>query len=301
MSRLVYILIIWPMSRLPMPILYGLSTGLYWIVFRLFGYRKKVVHGNIERSFPEAGPRQVNKIMHDFYRHFFDLMVESLRGFSMSAEEAKRRAHVRNPEILEPYFKAGQDVMLVSRHCNNWELPALSMDLQIPHRAAAVYKRLQNPGFERIFHKSRSRYGLQLIEKREARSWFESTHHEVFAYFFLTDQSPTTSTRVYWTTFLNQDTAVFTGTEELCRKQKMPILFIEIYKMKRGVYEMEIFPLEDNPNSLEVGELTERFTRRLEEHILADPSKWLWTHKRWKRKREKPVGQNEIAESDSMS
>jgi len=41
----------------------------------------------------------------------------------------------------------------------------------------------------------------------------------------------------------------------------------------------------DNPNELPIGAITELHVRELEKVILAEPTFWLWTHKRWKRKR----------------
>jgi KDO2-lipid IV(A) lauroyltransferase len=43
-----------------------------------------------------------------------------------------------------------------------------------------------------------------------------------------------------------------------------------------------------DPRSTREGEITEKVTQMLEAHIVEKPEFWLWSHKRWKRKRNEP-------------
>ena len=54
MSAVLYTLIIKPISLLPYRALYVLSDFFYLVFYHLVGYRKKVVRGNLTRSFPES-------------------------------------------------------------------------------------------------------------------------------------------------------------------------------------------------------------------------------------------------------
>ena len=189
--------------------------------------------------------------------------------------------------------------MIMCGHYNNWELPATCMNLQMRHVETAVYKRLGDPFMERKLFESRSRFGLKLIEKNDSKAWFLNPESGAFAFFFLSDQSPTTSKRVYWTTFLNQETAFFTGAERISKVHNMPVLFAEIVRVKRGTYEIVLSLMEENPESTPEGQITEQYVQVLEKMILKDPSKWLWTHKRWKRKKEPSLKRDEVAQEDS--
>ena len=102
---------------------------------------------------------------------------------------------------------------------------------------------------------------------------------------FGADQSPTYSKNVHWTNFLNQDTAVALGTERFAKKYNLPVVFCSINKEKRGIYSAELSVLTENPQDTEDGEITEMHTSKLENQINVIPEFWLWTHKRWKRKR----------------
>lgn len=108
--------------------------------------------------------------------------------------------------------------------------------------------------------------------------------NEVTATAFAADQTPPPET-AYWTTFLNQDTPVFWGTEKIAQKFNYPVVYVTIRLVKRGHYEVDAELVYDDPKSTKEGEITEMHTRRLEQDIKKQPEIWLWSHRRWKHKR----------------
>ncbi|MFM9007455.1 MAG: lysophospholipid acyltransferase family protein, partial [Bacteroidota bacterium] len=94
-AAVLFYLFIKPLSLLPMRVLYMLSDVMFLVFFYLTPYRKKVVRENIDRSFPEKSSREKRRIMKAFYRHFCDLIVESVKIFSISEQEAKMRMRFR--------------------------------------------------------------------------------------------------------------------------------------------------------------------------------------------------------------
>jgi KDO2-lipid IV(A) lauroyltransferase len=101
---------------------------------------------------------------------------------------------------------------------------------------------------------------------------------------FIADQTPAPE-GAYWTTFLNQDTPVFRGSELIARKINYPVVYATVKRVKRGYYEMFVDLLSEVPKSTSDGEISELHTRRLERDIIAQPEVWLWSHRRWKHKR----------------
>lgn len=291
MSRITYYLVLLPLSRLPLSVLYGLSGVLYWVMYRLLGYRRKVVYQNLRQSFPEKAEREIRSLMHQFYRHFFDLIVETVRNFSAPYSELARRFVVTNAEVLAPYYAEGRQVMLLTGHYNNWEILVLGLSRQVPYHVVGIYKALQNSFLEKKMRKRRGRYGMELIPTKISTRWMEDHAGDPIGYYFMGDQSPTFSKHVYWTHFLQQETAVFTGAEWLCKKYDMALFYGHIEKVKRGHYTFTLDLLHDKPRETAPNYLTELHTRRLEREIQKEPAYWLWTHKRWKRKRkaEEPI------------
>ena len=243
---------------------------------------------NLTNSFPDKSEQEIKELARKFYAHLCDLIVESVKLFSISEEEIAQRFKVNNAEILQPFFDAGKSVIIVGGHYNNWEMLASGIDSQVPHDSVALYSKLSNAFFDDKMKSSRSKFGLRMVTTKDSFTYFKEKHDVPRMTIFGADQSPTYNKSVHWTTFLSQDTAVALGTERFSKKYNLPVVYGAINKEKRGYYSLDISVLCDNPTATSDGEITELHTKKLEEQILAKPEYWLWTHKRWKRVRDKP-------------
>ena len=285
LNYILYYLIILPISSLPFFILYRLSDVLYYLFFYVIGYRKKVVSGNIRLSFPELSVKEHFKISKDFYRHFCDLFVESIKLFTISKKTVLHRLKVLNPELANSYFSEGRSIILVGGHYNNWELLAVAIDEQLKHHCVALYKPLNNHFFDERMRNTRGKFGLEMISIRETRNFFETRKTEPNAVIFGSDQSPGNPEKGYWMKFLNQDTSVLFGAEKYARDYNLPVLYGSIQKISRGHYSFELELITDQPASMPHGAITEAHTRLLEKDITHQPAYWLWSHRRWKHKK----------------
>jgi KDO2-lipid IV(A) lauroyltransferase len=284
-SALLYYLVILPVSALPMRALYMLSDALFFVFYHLIGYRKKVVKDNLRRSFPEKSGDEINELTRKFYSHFCDLLVESLKIFTIDREEALKRMVFTNPELINAYFEQGRSVILAGGHYNNWELFAVAIDEAIRHQTLAIYKPLNNQFFDEKMRLTRGKYGLEMIPIKAVKDVFERNRALLTVTIFATDQSPGNVNRAYWMNFLNQETAVLFGTEKLAKEYNYPVVYGLIKKLRRGYYATEFKLVAENPADMAYGEITRIHTRLLEEDIRTQPEFWLWSHRRWKKKR----------------
>lgn len=289
MKRLVYFSLlpfIYIISLLPFPLLYGVSNGLFFLVYHVIGYRKKVVHENLCNAFPNKTKKEILIIQKRFYRHLCDLILETLKGLTISAADANARCKL-NPatvELIKQYYNNKQSFMLVLGHWGNWEWAGNSFSQLGLNQLYVIYHPLTNKYFNDLIIKMRTRFGTKLIPMSETIKEMIRNKDEINTTAFIADQTPSPE-NAYWTTFLNQDTPVFWGTERIAQKLKLPVIYINIDKIKRGWYEMNAETLVSNPESSPTGEITELHTRRLEKDILYKPEFWLWSHRRWKHKR----------------
>lgn len=294
LNYLLYYLVIVPVSRLPYAVLYGISDLLFFIIYYLTGYRKKVVFGNLKRSFPEKSQAELKQLEKQFFHHLTDLIIESLSFFSISREEAAKRMKFTNPEIFERHFKEGRNVILAGGHYNNWELFAVAVDDALSHATIALYKPLNNRFFDEKMRSSRGKFGLKMISTRKATEVFSTITNQPVAVIFATDQSPSNPRKGYWTHFLNQDTIVLFGTEKYAKEYDCPVYYGAITKVKRGFYEVTFSLITESPRTTAYGEITEAHTRLLEADIRKAPQYWLWSHRRWKHR--KPEGDVNVRE-----
>jgi KDO2-lipid IV(A) lauroyltransferase len=79
---------------------------------------------------------------------------------------------------------------------------------------------------------------------------------------------------------------VHTGGEMLAKKYDMNVAFLKITKVKRGFYEAEIVKVYEEVKQIPNYEISDRFMELVERQILEAPEFYLWTHKRWKHRKE---------------
>lgn len=284
-SKLLYYLIIIPISRLPFTILYLISDFLYLVLYKIVGYRTKVVRANLTNSFPEKSKEEILAIEAKFYSHLCDLVVESLKAFSISLEEAQQRMKDRNVEIVNKYYSEGRQIVMVGGHYGNWELFAITIGASLKNNAVALYTPLKNKFINDKITASRSKYGLGLLSIKTIKDQLAKMDGGLYTIIFGSDQSPRKSQRAYWMKFLNQETGVQFGTEKFAKEFNAVVVFANIYKVKRGFYEIEYEILTETPNDCETGYITKTHTQKLEKIIQQQPEFWLWSHKRWKHQR----------------
>ncbi len=256
-------------------------------MYYVFGYRKKVIAGNIYKSFSNKSEKEKKRIVKDFYKHFCDLIVESIKNFTISEKQARKRFVIENPEVMNKYYDQGRSVVNIGGHYGNWELLAVSVDMQLKHKHAGIYKPLSNAFFEGKMRSSRSKFGLVMVPMKQTKEYMFKEHEEPNSFIFGADQWPSKTKTAYWTTFLGRDTPFHFGAEKYAKDGNFPVVYGEIIKVKRGHYKGIYHNITDDPNSLEQGEIIERFKNLLEHTIMNNNhAHWLWSHKRWKRTKE---------------
>ncbi|MEI6411511.1 MAG: hypothetical protein WCR52_19135 [Bacteroidota bacterium] len=267
---------------IPFGVLYRLSNGLAFLLFRVIGYRKKVVLDNLKRVFPDKKNAEIDQIARLSYRNLTDLTLETLKGFSMSAAEIERRCPCLNPELVNAYLDRGQSVIISGSHYNNWELACLSIPKGFHAPAVTVYKPLTNKVIDRYFNQNRARGGMQMVNMEEVFSAMRKRRAETAAWMLVSDQSPSSRKSAHWVTFLGQDTASLPGVDLLARKFDYPVLYFHIERVRRGFYQLTYEELWPTPSEASEMDITRAYTQRVEREVYARPENWLWSHKRWK-------------------
>jgi Kdo2-lipid IVA lauroyltransferase/acyltransferase len=272
-------------SIIPFRILYIISDGIFLLVFHLIGYRKKVVYENLRNSFPYKSATEIKEIAVKFYHHLADVFIESLKAFTMTEEDVIGRYRFMNQEILDDFYKKGRQILVVAGHYNNWEWAGIASGKQMMHRPVGFYKPLTNKYVDAYVQKTRVQGRSVLASIVHTAATFNTDWGEPAAFYMVGDQSPSSPRLAYWVRFMNQDTATLHGPEKYARVHNLPVIFVYSKKIKRGYYEVEFSMIEEEPSKTKTGEITSRFMQKLEEVINENPQYYLWSHRRWKIKR----------------
>lgn len=289
MQRLIYILLypfIWLLSIMPFWVLHIKSTALFVLAYYVIGYRRKVVRENIALALPERSEEEQRKIAKDFYRHLCDLVFESIKVLTISDGSLKKRFHYTNPELVEQYKQKGQPILMMCGHYGNWEWSSI-LGRITEFKGYGVYKKLDNPYFDRLVKKLRGRFGAEVVSnKKIVPTLFRAKQRNEFCIsLILSDQTPRPGNFKHRDTFMGVDVPMFTGTEELAKKLGYAPVYLKMEKVGRSRYQATMVPLSENAESLPDYQLTRLFYDQLEAQIRKDPPFYLWSHKRWKHRR----------------
>ncbi len=292
MSKVTYYLVyiwFWLNSLLPFWLLYRVSDFFYFFLYHVAGYRKKVVRENLKNSFPEKTQTELREIERRYYHYLADYMMESMKMMRLTKEEMLKRMKFHGIDLYLRLIEEHGGIVVAMPHYANFEWTLGMKILMKPEDVAVqVYKPLRNKYMDKMFQNIRSRFGGYNVAKhsavRETVRLKRDGKKMVLA--LIADQAPSWSDVAYWTTFLNQDTDFMNGSERFAKLLNFPMMYCDIKKTKRGYCEATFELMSDKPKETADGQLTEMFVRRVEQTILRDPAYWLWSHKRWKHKRE---------------
>jgi KDO2-lipid IV(A) lauroyltransferase len=246
------------------------------------------VRQNLLNSFPEKDLKEVIKIEKDFYSFFCDYVIETIKLFSMSEKDIKKRITFGGFEELKKQMGEDKSCIVYLGHCCNWEwISSVPLHVDKKIRCGQIYHPLENKIFDELFLKVRGKFGAANISMnhtiRQIAEWRKEGRQ--FMIGFIADQTPNWNSIRYWIDFLHQDTPVFLGPERIARQTESVVFYADVKRLKRGYYHCEFALLSAAPQELPENALTDRYFQLLEKTIRENPPYWLWSHNRWKRQR----------------
>lgn len=250
-------------------------------MYYVFGYRKKVVFGNLDIAFPEKTVKEKQCIAKKFYRNLIDTFIETIKMLSISDKRMRKRATVDMSEILD-LIKKGRNIQMHSGHQMNWEYGHWAIATQMPVPWIGVYMRIKNKAMERLFFNLRSIGSTVLVPAQEFRSRTHNVFKTQYAIGLVSDQNPGAPASAFWLNFFNKPVSFVKGPDKAARINDTAVAFVNFVKVKRGYYRFSIDVIAEHGKNLEEGELTRLYRDYLEAAIRKNPDNYLWSHRRWK-------------------
>lgn len=289
MQLLLFIILyplLWLISKLPFRLLYIFSDSIYFLVYRIIGYRKKTVRQNIALALPHLSEKERIQIEKKFYSHMCDMFLEMIKTMNISQKEIDERFKFSNLETYQELEKKGKSIALMCAHYASYEW-VLSMNKHISFKGYGIYKQIANKYFDKLVRTIRSKFKAYLITTKQTKATIEkNTKAGVLGvYGFASDQTPRWSKRLYWHRFIGIETPIHTGAETLAKQYDMNVIFLRTKKIKRGYYEASFEVMTEDVQSIPNYKLSEDFMARVEQQIYEQPEFYLWTHKRWKHRK----------------
>jgi KDO2-lipid IV(A) lauroyltransferase len=263
-----------------------LKKVVFFVLYVLTGYRRRVVITNLKNAFPTKSNYEIHQISKKYYRFLSELIVESLFCLIYPAQVIKDKCKVTDQamHLFNYYYQNKQNIIIVLGHWGNWELAGLSFSLSVKQKLNVIYHPIKNRFFNNLIKYIRERFGASAVPMNQVFKEMINRKNEVNATIFIADQSPQPDGAV-WCNFLNQDTPFFRGPGILAQKFKLPVVYANIVRVQNGYYNITAETLFETSDEISVEKMIEIYAKRLEKDILDAPQYWIWSHKRWKHKR----------------
>ena len=204
----------------------------------------------------------------------------------LNKEKTLKMFEINNMELLNKLYSDKKSVFLALGHTASWELTGMILPLLTKYETYGIYLPLKNSYFDKHIKDIRGKFGLELIPSQQIFRFLYHKKNDLVLTYILADQSPPKNSDNYWVNFLNQDTAFSKGLEKMSKSLNYAVVFLNIVKIKRGRYLLDFELICENPQLIEINEISDLYVKKLENLINNHPENWLWSHRRWKHKRE---------------
>jgi Kdo2-lipid IVA lauroyltransferase/acyltransferase len=273
------------LSRLPFTLLYLLSDFFFVIVFYVVRYRRKLVRKNLRNAFPQKTSEELRTIEKEYFRNLCDYGVEMLKLLTISREDLSRRMSFTHPEVLQNFADRKQSIIFMASHQFNWEWSLVSASIVFPFDIDFVYQPVKSKFFDRFSMLCRTRFGAYPIPREDVAREFVKRKNILRGVATVADQYPGyKKDKKYLTTFLNQETVFFLGTNGMITMSQFPAVYYSLKKVKRGYYVGTPHVVGMPPYDKTSTQVLENYVREVEKVIIDDPAGWLWSHNRWKKR-----------------
>lgn len=270
---------------------YVVEPLLYFVLCHLTHYRSRVIEENLRKAFPEKSEEELKRIKRGFYHNLAEVFIGTFNMVHLPDAKIRRYFRMRNFEPMKREMPDEHIIVLFAHH-GLWELGAFWTMDDPTHESLGIYHQLRSKVVDIFYQRLRTTAYSTPVQKKESMRFLllhrkEGVKGRRMAMGLIADQHPNIPVNedTHWFRFLNQDSVFFDGGEQLALRYKMPVYFAPMYRVGRGRYEMEFEMIYDGKEEVEKHELTERYVRRLEQMIQERPELWMWSHRRWKHKR----------------
>lgn len=261
--------------RLQAPI----GRGVGRLTMRLASSRRQIAERNIALCFPELDPLQQRRLLR---RHFESLGMTLIEmGLCWWASDARLEPlfQIDGLEHLREAQQRGKGVIMLTGHFTTLDLGGRFLTMQAP--VTAMYRRNENPLFERALRRGRERSAQQAIPKQDIRGMVRALKQN-HAIWYAPDQSHRRRHSAV-VPFFSVPAATNTATAALARMSGARVVpFSSLRLPDDAGYRLVIEPAFDDFPSADAAADTLRINRWLEQRIRLAPEQYLWIHRRFK-------------------
>ena len=251
-------------------------------IFKIFGHffrPKKTVENNLRIAFPNLSDNEIKKYILEMWEYYGKIFAEYI-FLSELRNNKKANIKISGIHILEKLKINNDSVVFISGHFDNFELMAMYLE-KSGIKLSAIYRPLNNFFMNTIMEKLRTKYICKKQIKKGRTGIRESLRlfKEGYSIALMIDQRVSEGPKI---NFFNKEAYTTTVPAQFVKKFNCKVVPINIVRTNNINFEIKVFePFEFKKND-SINEITLALNKWLENTIIENPSKWIWSHNRWK-------------------
>ena len=254
-------------------------SGKIFIVFGKFFRSQKKIENNLKIAFPNLTNIEIKEYMSDMWNYYGKIFAEYIFLNDLRKNE-KGNIQINGIDILSKLKENNESVIFISGHFDNFELMAMYLE-KSGIKLSAVYRPLNNIFMNLIMERLRKKYICKKQIKKGRVGLRDSLKlfNEGYSVALMIDQRVSEGSKIK---FFNKEAYTTTIPGQFVKKFNCKIIPIDIVRINDIDFKIQIFePFEFKENA-SIDEITLELNKWLEKIIKKNPSKWIWSHNRWK-------------------
>jgi KDO2-lipid IV(A) lauroyltransferase len=261
-----------------------LVTGLAALWYRLDTRHRRITLRNLEFAYGrELTPEARERLAREVFRQFVRFGFETLELLLAPLSHIRRKVIIHGQEHLAAALAQGRGAIAIAAHAGNWEYTVLGYALKYGPQVV-VGRELEHPLGQRLARYLRERGGNRMIAKQRGLKEILRHLKQNYIVGIVIDQNTATAEGLLVDFFGHP--ARTTPVASLLARRGVPVLPTLSRRLPGGRHLMVIFPplpMEKTADAqADIQRHLARQNRVIEAWVRAEPSQWLWLHRRWK-------------------
>ena len=242
--------------------------------------------GNLRRCFPDMPEKRREEIARRSMQQLFMLFVEVLFTTKLIRIDtiAKYIELTNFGDALSLMMDKHKGLIMLTGHYGNWEVLGYAM-ATLGFETTSIARPLDNPYVNDWLLGVRERQGQRIIAKKGATEEVIAVLEKRGAVGFIADQNA--GPKGMFVDFFGRKASTYKSIGLLAMQYKVPVVIGyarrdgDRFRFKMGVQDIirpEDWESQDDP----LRYITQRYTKAIEDFVIADPGQYLWVHRRWK-------------------
>jgi KDO2-lipid IV(A) lauroyltransferase len=267
---------------IPYRLALALGSFLGWLAFDVLRIRRRVTLINLQNSLG-AKRDGLAAIGRRAYRNFGRSMVEYTLFPSLDKSKIDQMVEFEGAENFDEALKRGKGAVVVAGHFGSWELMGAATS-QRGYPVDFLVGEQHNILVDNLMNEYRKSVGIGIIKMgAAAKGVIKALRGNRFVA-MLSDQDAGNDGTVV--EFFGRPASTPKGPAAFALKMDAPVVmaFIirETGRKQKIVIEKAIFGDRTHDKEADIRNLTQAYTRVLEEYVRKYPDHWFWPHRRWK-------------------